>query len=422
MSDYVYGIDFGTSNSVIEVYDLEQDAVVSTNGSTTKSIESAIYFPAGENRSYFIGADAVQEYVKSEMKGRFIKSIKSALPIPFLSQISVHGRGIKIEEIISYFLKTLKAEHDALLGKDVKKVVLGRPVTFSEKKSEEQLAEKRLFQAAKMAGFKEIKFLAEPLAAAVDYTRTIDTPRKVFVGDIGAGTSDLCILNVIPDSSKAVATLENDSIFTSGFKIGGDDFDAEIMWKRLVDYFGYGAEYESYGKWLPVPAHIFRTICSWEKLSTLKRVDMQTSLKKFQHFSNEREKISRLITLVNNNLGFALIKNIERAKIDLSNVSISEINFDRDDILIKEQIDVANLEDIVAPFVKVIQDKTLQLLDKSKTDVSDIDVVVLTGGSTLVSSVKAMFADVFGYEKIKEADAFKSVAAGLASASPHLFN
>lgn len=422
MSDYVYGIDFGTSNSVIEVYDLAQKKAVVTNGRTTKSIESAIYFPAGEKRRYHIGADAVHEYVKSEMKGRFIKSIKSALPIPFLSQISVHGRGVKIEELVSYFLKTLKAEHDALLGQDVTKVVLGRPVTFSEKKNEEQLAEKRLYQAAKLAGFEEIKFLAEPLAAAVDYTQTIDSPRKIFVGDIGAGTSDLCILNVIPDRSNEIARLESKSIFTSGFKIGGDDFDAEIMWKKLVDYFGYGAEYESYGKWLPVPAHIFRTICSWEKLSTLRRVDMQTSLKKFQHFSNQREKIARLITLVNNNLGFELIKNIEKAKISLSDAGNAWIQFDKNDIQINEHLDEAHLQEIVAPFVKVMQDKTHQLLEKSKTEASEVDVVVLTGGSTLVSSVKGMFAEVFGPDKIKEADAFKSVAAGLASASPHLFN
>lgn len=422
MSNYVYGVDFGTSNSVIEVYDLGSGAIVDTSGKTTKSIESAIYFPPGEKRRYYIGADAVQEYVRSEMKGRFIKSIKSALPVPFLSQISVHGRSVKIEEIVSHFLKTLKAEHDALLGREVTKVVLGRPVTFSEKKSEEQLAEKRLFQAAKMAGFEEIKFLAEPLAAAVDYTQTITSPRKVFVGDIGAGTSDLCLLNVIPGSSKDIATLESNSIYTSGFKMGGDDFDAEIMWKKLVDYFGYGAEYESYGKWLPVPAHIFRTICSWEKLSTLKRVDMQTSLKKFHHFSNEREKISRLISLVNNNLGFALIKTIEKAKISVSNEGTAQIQFGRDNIQIDEHLDKASLQEIVTPFVNVMKEKTYQLLEKSGTEVKDVDVVVLTGGSTLVPSVKSMFADVFGSEKIKEADAFKSVAAGLASASPHLFN
>ena len=127
-----------------------------------------------------------------------------------------------------------------------------------------------------------------------------------------------------------------DSQSTAGVKLGGDDFDAEIMWARIVAYFGYGALYESYGKWLPVPPNIFRTICSWDKMSVLKRADIQQALKTYQFFSDNKPAMARLHALIDRNLAFAVIKAVERAKIAATDAERAIIRFSDRDIVIEE--------------------------------------------------------------------------------------
>lgn len=420
MSKLIYGIDFGTSNSVVEVFDTEQGKVISDDVTFEKSIESAIFFPEGDREKYFLGKQAIHQYVSSGMKGRLIKSIKSALPEPSLGFLSVYGKRVKIETIVSYFLSHLKETCDAYFNEDVDRVVLGRPSVFSPVPEKDALAVKRLKTAARMAGFNEICVLREPIAAAIHYEQQIVTPKKVFVGDLGGGTSDFCIMNLDP---AAIQTLDRsgDMVATSGIKVGGDDFDAEIMWHKLVDYFGYGAEYESFGKWLPVPVHIFKTICSWEKLSMLRGIDMQQSLKKFQFYSNEKEKLARLLTLINKNLGFAIIKEVEKAKISLGENQESVISYEKHDIDLETLLSREDTPEILKKQVAEIETSVTKILKESKLTPDDIDVVFLTGGSSLVHPVAAIFDRIFGAEKIQGGNAFKSIAYGLASSASYLF-
>ncbi len=420
MSRYIYGIDFGTSNSVVEVYDTETGKVISEDAGFERSIESAIFFPEDDRERYYLGKKAIHQYVSSGMNGRLIKSIKSALPEPSLGTISIFGKKVKIETIISYFLQYLKETCDAHYDIDVDRVVLGRPSVFNPDQAKDDLAVSRLRAAARMAGFNEIQVLREPIAAAIHYERTIATPKKVFVGDLGGGTSDFCVMNLDP---AAIQTIDRsgDIIATSGIKVGGDDFDAEIMWHKLVEYFGYGAKYESFGKWLNVPVHIFKTICSWEKLSLLRSIEMQQSLKKFQFYSNEKEKLAHLLTLINKNLGFAIIKKVEKAKIDLGSSEDALINYQNYDIEIEALLERSEMPDILSKQLEAIDTSIEGLLEESGLSPADIDVVFITGGSSLVQPVAELFEQKFGREKVQGGNAFKSIAYGLASSASYLF-
>lgn len=420
MSTLIYGIDFGTSNSVIEVFDSATGRVVTEDG-LEKSIESAIFFPEGNREKYFLGKQAIHQYVASGMKGRLIKSIKSALPEPSLGTLSIYGKKVKIELLISYFLEHLKATCDVHFGVDVKRVVLGRPSVFSPEPAKDALAVKRLAAAAKLAGFEEVEVLREPIAAAIHYEEALRTPKTVFVGDLGGGTSDFCIMQLSPDAI-ATSNRQDDIIATSGIKVGGDDFDAEIMWHKLVDHFGYGASYESFGKWLPVPIHIFKTICSWEKLSLLRRVDMQQSLKKFQFHSDEKEKLARLLTLINKNLGFAIIKEVEKAKIGLGEADEQIIAYEKENIDIETLLLREEMPAILEKQVGSIETSVEKLLNDSGLTPAEIDVVFLTGGSSLVAPVAGLFNRMFGAEKVQGGNAFKSIAYGLAASASYLFS
>ena len=303
----------------------------------------------------------------------------------------------------------------------MERVVLGRPSIFSPNPEKDKLAVKRLKAAARMAGFTEIETLREPIAAAIHYEQQIVAPKKVFVGDLGGGTSDFCIMQLDPGSVHTTDR-KNDIIATSGIKIGGDDFDAEIMWHKLVDYFGYGAEYESFGKWLSVPVYIFKTICSWEKLSMLRTVDMQQSLKKFQFYSNEKEKMARLLTLVEKNLGFAIIKEVEKAKIGLGKEEESIIAYQKENIDIESILARREMPVMLDKFIEKLEGVVDTLLKENGLSPDDIDVVFLTGGSSLVHPVADAFRRLFGEEKIQGGNAFKSIAYGLAASAGYLFS
>ena len=420
MGHLICGIDFGTSNTVVQVYDSSARTVLLANSSFENSIESVIYFPKSEREHFFLGKDAILQYVESGMTGRFIKSIKSAMPEPALGQISVHGARIKIEKLVSFFLKHIKDLCEEQFKQPISHVVLGRPSRYSPDSSKDKLAETRLVKAAKLAGFTHIKVVKEPIAAAIEYRRNIDTPKKVFVGDFGAGTSDFCVMEVNPSDGPDVR-FEDEVLGTAGLKMGGDDFDAAIMWEKLVTYFGYGAEYESFNKWLPIPVHIFRTICSWEKLSMLRRVDTQSSLKTYHHSTNEKEKVARLLSLINNNLGFAVIKAVEAAKIQLSDKEKTTIQYAQDIINIDRKVEAVDMPIMLESHVSKLESCIQDFMKSINTSFDSIDVVFMTGGSSLVHPVRNLMIQHFGKDKIQEGDAFKSVAYGLAASARDLF-
>ena len=420
MSTFVCGIDFGTSNTVVEVYDLESRRVVSVDAPFDRSLESVLFFPHGERDNPFLGKEATRQYIASGMRGRYIKSIKSALPEPALGQISVHGAKVKIETLVAYFLTHIKEICEAHYGVAINRAVLGRPSQYSPDSGKDKLAESRLVKAAKLAGFTQIKVVKEPVAAAIEYRRHIDSARNVFVGDFGAGTSDFCVMSIAPNAGSDVR-FENEVLGTAGLKIGGDDFDAQIMWDKLVTYFGYGAEYKSFEKWLPIPTHIFRTICSWEKLSFFKRADVQSSLNTYHHATNEKEKVARLLRLINENLGFGIIKSVEAAKIRLSDNPTTTIAYLNDNIAIDRVVQTCELSGILDAFVTKLEGTITTFMQQVQTTPADIDVVFLTGGSSLIEPVRQMVTDYFGAEKIQAGDAFKSVAYGLAASARDLF-
>ncbi|MEZ4701333.1 MAG: Hsp70 family protein [Rhodothermales bacterium] len=418
---YIYGIDFGTSNSVIQVYDVENGRVLDVPADVETSIESALFFPLGQGGDYLLGAPAVAEYARSGMTGRFLKSIKSALPEPSLAEVTVHTKRVRIETLVSYFIGHLKRQCDAWLGEEVRHVVLGRPTYFSENDTRDALAVQRLTRAARLAGFEEIALQPEPIAAAIEYEQHIDRPETVYVVDIGGGTSDFCIMHLDPARIRDTDR-RNDIRSTSGIKIGGDDFDAEIMWARLVPYFGYGAQYESYGKWLPVPPNIFRTICSWEKMSVLKRADIQQALKTYQFFSDNKPAMARLLSLIDNNLAFGVIKAVERAKIALTDDERTRIRFEAHDIAVNEPIAQGEIPGILDGFTASLEKTVRAHLRESAVDPAAIDAVFLTGGSSLVPAVRNTISQVFGADKLQQGHAFRSVAYGLASSARLFFS
>ncbi len=415
MNNYIYGLDFGTSNSALSILDIRTKEVVHT------FIEaSVLYFPqpltSRDPVIHFVGKEAVKKYVASAQEGRLMKSLKSVLPRTSFTHTYIYRQKYTAEELVALIISHLKKLADDWTGEEVTTVVLGRPVVFDEKRANDQLAQDRIRKAAQIAGFRDYFFQLEPIAAAFTYERHLQKAEKVLVADLGGGTSDFTVMQLDPNRAHSPHR-KQDMLAKGGIHIGGDDFDSEIMWKHLVAYFGYGLQYKSYDKMLDLPLHYFRNICSWEEMNFFKNKKIKSDLEYYYFATGNNEAIARLMTLVGDNWGYALFRAIEQGKIDLSDQDVAEICFQAGNIDIQEEITIAAFSNTIQKDTQKIGNYLDQFLADTGLTYTDIDTVFMTGGSSLVRPIRKMIEERFGADAMQSGDNFNSVANGLAYCS-----
>lgn len=411
MSSHIYGIDFGTSNSVLAVVNTSTREIVKVH-----SENSVIYFEDAEK--VFFGKEAMQKYLSNNMKGRLLKSIKTLLPQPAFTFTYIFGKKYSAEDLVSLLLSYLKTQADQALGEEITEVVMGRPVVFSEDAEKDKLAEKRLLNAARKAGFEKIWFQYEPIAAGFLYEQTIAQPETVLIGDFGGGTSDFTLMRLGEATTKV--NRRSDILHTGGIHIGGDDFDSSIMWNKLVPYFGYGLQYDNYGKMLDLPVHIFRTLCEWEQMAFLKEGNIRRSLNDYYHSAKRDPALLRLMTLIDENLGFSLFQSIEKSKIELSQKDLTEIVYHKSSIDIEEKITLNEFNRFIGTDVQKIDTYLSRFLTEAEASPNTIPTVFITGGTSSTKAILDVFRKRFPQEKIHSRDNFNSVAQGLALSYFHL--
>ncbi|MFQ5631606.1 MAG: Hsp70 family protein, partial [bacterium] len=225
MTDIIYGVDFGTSNSAISIMKDGKEIVIRGNSKADKTESSILFFPKWDMGVHFIGEEAIQQYIDSGMDGRLIQSIKSILPDTLFEHTWIHGKKYEIDDLVALIIAHLKRKADKSLDANIKRAVFGRPAVFSENRDEDDFAEKRLRSAANKAGFEEIHFQFEPIAAAFSYELRIAKPEIVLVADLGGGTSDFTIMRLDPRKIHR-PDRKSDILATGGIHIGGNDFDS----------------------------------------------------------------------------------------------------------------------------------------------------------------------------------------------------
>ena len=420
MADITYGVDFGTSNSAIAIMQDGQETVLRGRSKDDKTESSILFFPKWEMGVHYVGDEAITQYIESGMDGRLIQSIKSILPDTLFNFTHIHGQRYEIDDLVALIIRHLKMKADASVNAEVTKAVFGRPAVFSENPEEDRTAEQRLRAAALKAGFTEVHFQLEPIAAAFSYELRIDRPQIVLVADLGGGTSDFTIMRLDPQKVQQ-RDRTADILATGGIHIGGNDFDAEIMWHKLVGYFGHGAKYETWDKWLDLPVHLFRRLCQWERIPFLKTRDTREMLRKFLHSADNKEAVARLITLIEKDLGFSLFKAIEAAKKVLSSSDSSSIDFEQLNIRIHEPLTANDFGKFIHRQTEKFENYLTAFVANSGLDEKEIDTVFITGGSSLVPALREIFVQKFGENKIRGGETFNSVASGLALSSVLFF-
>lgn len=414
MQKYIYGIDFGTSNSALAILDLETRECIKLF-----TIPSLLFFQEpkvkGEFTQVSVGQEAIDKYVENRMNGRFMKSIKKVLPNKSFIDTRIGNKMYRAEDLVSFILIYLKKSADEFLGEVIKTAVVGRPVVFDENPEKDNLAQTRLEKAATIAGFENIHFQLEPMGAAYTYEREIANNELVLVADFGGGTSDFSLIKLKPEGLD-LSNKNQEIIGQGGIYIGGDNFDSDIMWHKGTPHFGRGVKEEfTPGKPLDLPLSYFQNICSWDKMNFLDTLRMKLSIEKSYQFSGKNHRVKNLQILISENLGYSFFKEIERAKIGLTKDEEVGLTFQSNGIDIVENISLAVFEnEIIKENLSKIEGYLDQFLKDKKVDCKDIDVVFMTGGTSMIKPLKAIFENKFGKEKLTSGDNFNSVAIGLA--------
>ncbi|KQC01268.1 Hsp70 family protein [Pedobacter sp. Hv1] len=413
MNKFLYGIDFGTTNSALSIYDEEKKEIV-----TTIIIPSLIYFPSTttiNEAKYVIGENAITSYLSDGMKGRFIKSIKQILSRSSFTETRIQNKRYNASDLVTLILKELKERADQITGYDCKKAVIGRPVFFDDDNTlKDTLAQTRLNKAAENAGFTEVRFQFEPIGAAFAYEKTIQHKEKVLVADLGGGTTDFTYL-ILDPAKVGSKDRKNDMMATGGIYIGGDSFDSAFMWEKGTPYFGKNTVYEATpGKPLTVPKSLFANICSWDKMNFFNGLRIQKDIEDYYYYSGKDVQFKNLITLIENNLGYSVFQAIEKTKIGLSDKEKAAFTYRNMGIAINEEINLDTYNSIIKKDIVRINEYLNEFLTNNNIDPLSIDSLFLTGGTSMVSAVQNLFKTKFPHLKINSGDNFKSVAKGLA--------
>jgi hypothetical chaperone protein len=387
----------------------------------TESFRSVLYLEQhkkagrGHTRSW-TGPAAIEQYLDAEHKGRLIQSLKSYLPSRLLTGTEVLGRHYTLEDLISRILGDLRLQAERQLGEPVRYAMVGRPVRFvgSESDEDESYALGRLRHAFQLAGFEQVEFEMEPVAAAYAYESTLDHDELILIGDFGGGTSDFSLLHVGPEVRRRGRKPE-DLLGNAGVGLAGDAFDARIVRKLVSPALGADSMARSGQKILPaVPAWVYANLERWHYLSFLRTRAVLDMLKGARARALEPEKIETLIMLVDEDLGYQLHQAVQRLKFELSRSLQAEFYFREGGLELRIAVTRAEFENWISQELNKIEHCVDTLLTSTGVGASAVDRVFLTGGTSFVPAVRGIFETRFGANKVRTGNEFTSVASGLA--------
>lgn len=414
------GLDFGTTNTVAAIVDPAAPggarSLVFPDGDAAHSVfRSALdFWPEGRGRERRIeveaGPWAIRHFVESPDGSRFLQSFKTFAASPSFRSTNVHGRSFRFEDLLSTFLDRLATHVD---GADLplpRRLVAGRPVAFAGAAPDPALAETRYDAAFTKAGFEEIHYVFEPVAAAFWFAQGLTRDATVLVADFGGGTSDFSVVRFTVGADGVRAH----PLSQSGVGIAGDGFDYRIIDKVVSPKLGKYSRYKSWDKWLDVPAHWFTNFARWNQLAVMKSPETLRELEKLAASADDPSGLEKLIEMIEDDLGWPLYKAVSEVKAALSRVEAAPLAFHHGSIHIDATVKRADFEDWIADDLARIEEAVEASIATSGVSPAEIDKVFLTGGTSFVPAVRRLFARRFGEDRLETGDQLLSIAYGLA--------
>lgn len=414
---YSLGIDFGTTNTVLSLAGPDGPAhlvTFPTQEGELFAFRSCLSFYAPPDlpseRSIAAGPWAIEAYVEDPADTRFIQSFKSFAAQESFTETQILGRRYRFEDLLSTFLLKVRDYAGTELAALPERVIVGRPVKFVGTSPNEQLALKRYETAFHRMGVKEVLYAYEPVGAAFFFARELDHDATVLVGDFGGGTSDFSIIRFERHAGEVRAV----PLGRAGVGVAGDAFDYRIIDNLVSPELGKGGDYVSFGKTLPIPYKYYAAFARWDQLAMLRASRDMREIRTLEREAKDPEKIARLIETLDENYGYRLYRSVSRLKETLSGEMAAEFRFEAGTISIVRDVPRADFEGWIAPELAQIERAVDAALADANLPAERIDRIFLTGGSSLVPAVRAIFHRRFDPARIETGAELESIAAGLA--------
>jgi len=410
----MYGIDFGTSNTVVSAGAGGDSRLVDLGGGETV-LPSLMFFE--RDCPVSVGAAAIRDYAAALEKNRrardlyrhfrLFQALKLALKDEYFEGSNIFGNYVKAETLVGLFLREVKRRADASLGQADGSVVLGRPVRLSPKPDKEAFIQARFAAACATAGFDEVHFVMEPVAAMASLIGGVKGNTLVF--DFGGGTLDITVARVMDDG---VEILAND-----GVDLGGYILDEDLSRGRIIRHFGYGGHLRTMtGRRLEIPGWITNQVASFYALPLGDVVKAKETIQDMIFEADRKNALKGLVEFLDRNLSFGLFEKIDEAKITLSSRERASIAFSVPPyVAFDETIDRPDFEAMIAPRVAAAEKVTLGTVAAAGLEPGDVAHVVRVGGSCRIPAFVRMLEKHFP-ARVREGEVFTSISAGLIAA------
>ena len=342
-----------------------------------------------------------------------MRSLKSLLGSALLQdKTAVHNSLVSYQDIISLFLRMLAAKARDELGGMPGRVVMGRPVHFVDGDSaRDQQAEDALRDAAHGAGFENVSFQFEPIAAALDHEQRITRESLVLVVDIGGGTSDFTVVRLGPDRMRH-ADRSRDVLATTGVHIGGTDFDRRLSLELLMPLLGFrhvgptGRE---------VPSRVFFDLSTWHLIQWSYSPRAVRDAQGLRTDYADARLHARLMQVLNERLGHRLANTVEQAKIAASlSGGDAPMVLDWIEPGLGDAVTAQGLAQFLAQPLEQVVACAQECAQLACLGPQGLDAIYLTGGSSALRPLRVALRVAFPDTPQLEGDLFGGVAAGLA--------
>jgi hypothetical chaperone protein len=389
-------------------HDLEREVIESRS----EELKKVTFFSALEDPNFkpIFGSAAVSAYSDDPLSGFFMRS-----PKVFLGVESVKDRQVFFEKAIALILRHIKGKAEIYTGRVFDGIVLGRPVNYmGARRGGNAQALDMMRGAALRAGFNEVRFVMEPLAAALVISRTMfDTNDPALVIDLGGGTTDIAYLKV--DSA---ADVKLKVVGVSGERIGGNDCDETVARQLFGPLLGVGDNLKS---GLTLPTDIFMSALATRDIhQQAKFRNSGSQIYNLLNSATKRRPMERLYLLYVKQLQHKLLLTAEDLKIQLADGKHVEMFIDylQDEI----QLGITN-----SHFKKYCQTEFMKIQEIVKEGIHSATNptaplrVFLTGGMSYCEEVTETISSILPKgSTMQRIPGFKSVVSGLAVAARQL--
>jgi hypothetical chaperone protein len=368
------------------------------------------FFNAIESDDFHVllGHKAIDAYVADPLSGFFLRSPKA-----FLASTLAREYQFAFVKIIGFILRTLKERAESLRGTQFSGVVLGRPVEYlgANDDAGNRRALNIMTDAARLAGFTEVRFVFEPLAAALvspgDWNRSGAT---AVVIDIGGGTSDIAALNALGNDRNSLEVLS-----VKGRRVGGNDLDQAFAFQEIGPSIGKQSLLKG---GMTSPSELINWALSTRDIIAQNKFrNAGDQIADLQKKCVDPVPIGRLLQTYRDQLQHRILLSSEEAKIKLSDSEIRNLHYDLDLSYFEEKVELrvtqdslkSSWESELGKLKGIVQDCLVQ------GGVTDRPVwAYFTGGLSLSPLVRESLTSVLPANSlVKRLNAFQAVVAGL---------